>query len=271
MDIPVEPSAWAIAFGVILFLAGTIRGLVWIIQKINEKQDIRSGLIQETGPSGLAQNLPEDFQPSWLEVVLLLFSAVACTYFLPLATPIVLIGGGVLMLRQRGVHVLKLWQWHTSEIGSYLVQGVDRYLVIFTPMLLLAAGSVLVFRVFGGQAEPQPVVLDFLAKENHREVLVLLLLAVVIAPVWEELAFRGILYPLLRGVRDRIFAVLVTGIIFGFVHGHGPAFIPLTFLGCALAWCYEQTGKLGYCIGLHAAFNAATSIYLLLIKYAPGG
>jgi len=228
MDVPVEPSAWAITFAVSLFLAGIIRGLIWIIQKKNETQDYESGLFDVSAEPGLARNLPENFKFTWPEVILLLLAAVVCTYALPLATPFVLIGGGVLLLRQKKVEILRLWQWNSSELGSYLIQGLDRYLVIFIPMVVLAGGSVLAFKLFGGQAEPQPIIQDFLALEDRRQVLILVLTAVVIAPIWEELAFRGILYPMFRGLQDRIFAMLVTGIIFGMVHGHGPAFIPLT-------------------------------------------
>jgi|GEM_PF-2725830 len=271
MDIPVEQSTWAITFASLLFLAGIVRGLVWIIQKKNEIQDQVSGPIQEPADAGLVQNIPEEFKPTWLDVGLLLLAGAICMRFFPILTPIVMTGAGVFLLNKGGVSVLRLWQWNPSDIGSYLAQGIDRYLLIFIPMAFLAAGSMVAFKLAGGEAEPQPVVLEFLEMENHQGVIFFVIMAVVVAPIWEEVVFRGILYPLFRGMRDRVFAVLVTGILFGLVHAHGPAFVPLTFLGCVLAWFYERTGKLGYCIGLHASFNAATAITLLLVKYAPSG
>ncbi|MEM6886305.1 MAG: CPBP family intramembrane glutamic endopeptidase [Verrucomicrobiota bacterium] len=266
-----EESAWAFAFGVLLLITGSVRGMIWIIQRKNERQDQISVLVETPADSGLAPNLPKDFKPTLVEVGILLAAGVLCAVYFPIGVPVVLIGGGVLMLHQHGVSVLQLWQWNSREIGSYLVQGMDRYLLIVVPMALLTAGSALAFKLAGATPEPQPVIVEFLQADDHRGVITLLVMAVVIAPLWEEIVFRGILYPLLRGLQNRIFAVLVTGILFGLLHDHPPAYIPLAFLGIILAWCYEKTGKLGYCIALHACFNAATAIGLLLIKYAPSG
>ncbi len=271
MDLPVDQSTWAIAFASLLFTAGIVRGLIWLIQWNNEKKDRDAGWLPEPVDSGLAANLPDEFQPKWLDVGIIFLVGAVCFRFIPILAPVLCIVIGVILLQNRGVDVLRMWQWNPRNVGEYLLRGLDRYLLLFIPFALLAGASMIVFRLFGGEDLAQPVVKDFMEMDDPKGVIIFVVLAVVVAPLWEETAFRGILYPLLRGVRDRVFAVLATGVLFGLVHGHGPAFIPLTFLGIALAWLYERSGRLGYCIGLHASFNAATAITLLLVKYAPNG
>ena len=77
---------------------------------------------------------------------------------------------------------------------------------------------------------------------------------VVIAPIVEELIFRGAGFGLLRRFGATI-AILVTAFAFAAIHGLFEAF-PLLFLfGAGLAWLRERTGSVYPCIVLHGAFN----------------
>jgi uncharacterized protein len=84
-------------------------------------------------------------------------------------------------------------------------------------------------------------------------------LVTVIAPIAEELFFRGYFFAALRNWRGPLPAALVTGVVFGAIHvGSAPvAFLaPLALLGfllCVLRW---QTGSLLPCLAAHAANNA---------------
>ena len=84
------------------------------------------------------------------------------------------------------------------------------------------------------------------------------LLTCVVAPVCEELFFRGFLFGALRrhGV---IVATLITGLAFGAAHvASAPiAFIvPLAALGMILCLIYERTRSLYPCMALHALNNS---------------
>jgi CAAX protease family protein len=84
-------------------------------------------------------------------------------------------------------------------------------------------------------------------------------LVTVIAPVAEELLFRGFFFTALRGWRGPWVAALVTGLVFGAIHvASAPvAFLaPLALLGfllCLLRW---KTGSLLPCMSVHALNNA---------------
>ncbi len=89
------------------------------------------------------------------------------------------------------------------------------------------------------------------------------LLAVVIAPVVEELLFRGVLLPALTryaGVKPAIVAVSV---LFALVHGHLPSAVPLFILSAALSLAYIYRGSLVTSIAMHAFFNGMTIAVIL--------
>ncbi len=98
----------------------------------------------------------------------------------------------------------------------------------------------------------------------------LILLAVVIAPISEELFFRGVLF---RTVRDRHgfwAAALASGVPFGLVHYvQAPAIDALVlqatmvFTGIGLAWIYERRGSIVAPMAAHVAFNVVGLIVIL--------
>ncbi len=92
--------------------------------------------------------------------------------------------------------------------------------------------------------------------------------AVLLVPVAEELLFRGILYPTLKGLGWPRLAFWGTAILFGAVHLTLMTFVPLTFLGLCLAWLYEKTGNLLASIFAHSLFNLANLLLLVLSRQA---
>jgi membrane protease YdiL (CAAX protease family) len=89
----------------------------------------------------------------------------------------------------------------------------------------------------------------------------------VIAPICEELFFRGFLFGVLRDRKLRIagqdastlMAAVVVGILFGLAHaGSAPAedLVPLGFLGFVLCLVRWRTGSLYPCMLLHSANNS---------------
>ncbi len=81
----------------------------------------------------------------------------------------------------------------------------------------------------------------------------------VVAPICEEFLFRGFIFAALRNWRGPWPAAIITGILFGLVHGlSAPAvdLLPLAFLGIVLCVVYQLTGSLYPCIALHLLNNA---------------
>ena len=84
---------------------------------------------------------------------------------------------------------------------------------------------------------------------------------VCVAPVAEELFFRGFFYRALRSRYSVLGAALIDGLVFGAIHwdfsGDGALILPpLAALGFMFCLVYEKTGSLYPVIALHAVNNA---------------
>ncbi len=93
----------------------------------------------------------------------------------------------------------------------------------------------------------------------------LAIMAVAIAPVAEEMLFRGILYPVIKAAGYPRLALWGTSILFGASHLNLATFLPLTFLALALTWLYEKTDNLLAPILAHSLFNTA-NFFLLVFE-----
>lgn len=88
-------------------------------------------------------------------------------------------------------------------------------------------------------------------------------LAIVLAPVIEELLFRGIFYPAIKSAGYPHLALWGTSIMFGLVHSSLLAFIPLTVFAVILAKLYDRTGNLFAPIITHCTFNGINFILVV--------
>lgn len=77
----------------------------------------------------------------------------------------------------------------------------------------------------------------------------------VIAPIVEELTFRGLGHSLLRRALGRWPAILIGGVSFGLAHGLVEALTVLVPFGIGLAYLRERTDSVVPGMVVHAAFN----------------
>lgn len=80
--------------------------------------------------------------------------------------------------------------------------------------------------------------------------------AIVLAPVSEEILFRGILYPAIKLRGYPKIALISTSLVFALIHGSLMTLVPLFFLSLVFVWLYERTGTLAAPIVAHSFFNA---------------
>ena len=177
--------------------------------------------------------------------------------------------GDVVMV---GVLVFWLRRWHPEwraamvlppaqdRIWRDLLFGAIAGLILVPTVGLISGGVAALFREAIGHdvSVPDQVApgLSLVAKSF------LVVLAVLIAPISEELFFRGVLF---RTVRDRHgfwAAALASAIPFGLVHYvPSPAIdalvlqITMVFTGLGLAWIYERRGTVIAPTAAHMVFN----------------
>jgi hypothetical protein len=84
-------------------------------------------------------------------------------------------------------------------------------------------------------------------------------LTCIVAPIGEEILFRGFIFTALRDWRGTPPAALLTGVLFGAVHvGSAPTLdlVPLAALGVGLCLLYRRTGSLYPCFVAHSLNNS---------------
>jgi len=88
---------------------------------------------------------------------------------------------------------------------------------------------------------------------------------IVLAPIAEEVLFRGYLYGRLRRILPLWLAILITSALFGFVHGQWNVGIDVFILSIVLCCLREVTGNIWAGILLHMMKNGL-AFYLLFIN-----
>ncbi|HEY5481262.1 MAG TPA: CPBP family intramembrane glutamic endopeptidase [Verrucomicrobiae bacterium] len=88
--------------------------------------------------------------------------------------------------------------------------------------------------------------------------------AVLLAPVTEEVLFRGILYPAIKQFGYPRLALWITSLLFAAVHMNTVTFVPLAALALVLTALYEWTDNLLAPVMAHVLFNALNFAMLLV-------
>ncbi len=96
--------------------------------------------------------------------------------------------------------------------------------------------------------------------------LVLAVLAIFLAPVAEEILFRGVMYPAVKQAGFPRLALWGVSLLFACVHFNLVTFVPLLVLALVLTALYERTDNLLAPIAAHALFNALNFAKLYLLE-----
>jgi membrane protease YdiL (CAAX protease family) len=141
--------------------------------------------------------------------------------------------------------------------------GAGLGVVAWVGTSVLAAAIVLLLESLGMEVEPQAAVQ---AIERVEPWLVVLAL-VILAPIAEEIFFRGVVFNALRREGGRRWAYAGSALLFAVIHLDYVVLVPLFLLGLALAWLYERTSNLLAPIAMHATVNAISVAFALLVRF----
>ncbi len=140
----------------------------------------------------------------------------------------------------------------TSKRATLLVTAPAIALTI--PALFLSLGSVTgwLAQVF----PPSDWELAYFASLGSGSIAAVLLVC-ILAPVLEEMLFRGIVLRSFLQQYPKWTAIVGSATLFGFAHLNLYQFVCALMLGIFLGWLYERTQSLLPCIWLHGLFNAS--------------
>jgi uncharacterized protein len=110
--------------------------------------------------------------------------------------------------------------------------------------------------------ERQDLIGMFAHADSPVLLVVMLVLAIVMAPLTEELVFRAGLFRYLRTRLPRAAALLLPSLVFAGLHLNLASFAQLVVLAIVFSLAYERTGHIGTTIVAHALFNLNTIVLI---------
>ena len=195
------------------------------------------------------------------------FAALGDRVGLPLALGVLLFQTLVILVAIRSL-VLRKYGLHWADLGlrPATPQWIRRGLALALLMLpMVALINVILIPRLAGEDFHNPQLYAVAPDGFSWPALIsMLVMAGFVAPLGEELAFRGLLFPWLRGQLGAGAGAVVSGLVFAILHGV-PVLIPaLTAIGIALALLYHRCGSLWPVIVAHGTFNA----FMVIALYA---
>lgn len=112
---------------------------------------------------------------------------------------------------------------------------------------------------------PQDSILLFRSMDSPLMVIAMIVLAVIVAPIVEEIIFRAGVFRFLKGRVPYIGAILISSLVFGLVHANIQSFAGLVAVGACLCVAYELSGNLKVAMFFHGFFNLNTLLLLLML------
>ncbi len=131
---------------------------------------------------------------------------------------------------------------------------------------LLHSLSLHLFTRWGGPAGDQPAIQWLLNNHDPLFRSLLFVQAVMIAPLCEELFFRGLLLQALRRHYSTPMAIGLSAFFFAAFHFNLPATLPLFAIASGFAVAYLYTRSLAAAIVMHAAYNLINYAWAIWLK-----
>ena len=168
--------------------------------------------------------------------------------------------GTVVLAQRRGAAV---WGGFAREVWARdlvvgVVVGVATQLVLL-PALYLPLRSVIDVDELSAPAE------DLLGGLGGASLIAIGIGVVFVAPVVEELFFRGLLLRALAARWSMATGVIGSAVIFGATHFQPLQFPGLVLAGLVFAGAVVRAGRLGASIAVHVGFNATTFLLLTMV------
>ena len=169
-------------------------------------------------------------------------------------------------LRFRGFNVSSLAGLSKPGFGRILSTG---FVLLLAAYPLIAVTDALIQRFTGVGPSRQEIVELFSNSQALDQRIMIIILAVAIAPITEEFIFRFFFYSLIKRYFGRAIGLVVNSLLFAAVHAHLPSFAPLLVLGACFTIAFEWSGSILVSMAMHTLFNSATLVILAFPQTVP--
>ena len=155
------------------------------------------------------------------------------------------------------------FQFNFLPIKDSLFQGFKGFLMII-PFVLLV--SLIMNALIENQNGSNPLLEIVLNNNNYFSFILLFLTTTFLAPLFEEVIFRGVLLPILSRDFGIILGIIISAFIFALAHLSISEMPPLFTLGVGLGITRLISGKLSSSIFMHSLWNGMTFLNLFLLR-----
>lgn len=131
------------------------------------------------------------------------------------------------------------------------------------PLIILASKlyQLLLALLLRNEPELQEVV-EIVSRDMSLLKILYISMAVFVAPVYEELLYRGVFFPFMVKRSNLAVGTVLVSVLFAVMHNNAGSLISLLLLSVILSLAYWRTASLWVSIGVHMLFNAVTIIAL---------
>jgi membrane protease YdiL (CAAX protease family) len=157
--------------------------------------------------------------------------------------------------------------WNRPGLSRALLFGVATAVLVFPGTYLLLKMSESFLSLLQETPEIQPTIQVLQVSVTVGQRIAFGFAAIVLAPIAEEVLFRGILYRYLKQLCHPHVAIIASALIFAFIHNNLMTMIPLSFFAVVLALLYDETDNLMAPIAAHALFNSVN--FILFLRQTP--
>ena len=181
-------------------------------------------------------------------------------YLLLMSTPLAILAA---LLSGRGAAPTGGWlQWHWRPAATALGRAAVTVVVVLP---LVALSGWLIEHLWPQAGGSNPLLDLVLTNPDPRALACFALTATVLAPMFEETLFRGVLLPSLARRLGPLPAVLASAAVFALAHLSLTELVPLLVLGVGLGWLRWRSGRLAASVLMHSLWNGLTFLNLLVL------
>lgn len=173
----------------------------------------------------------------------------------------VLLSLSILFLQRRYGYSIRHNLLQLHRIADVIARGMMGGFIILVGVSFV---NILLQYILHITPEPQEVVLLLLKTKTPWLFLSYAVLIVIVAPIVEEIFFRGLVYTYFRGQYGVRWAIVISGLIFSAVHMSLWAFPGIFVGGMGLAYLYERSKSLYTSILAHMVWNGVVTVILFL-------
>ncbi len=155
------------------------------------------------------------------------------------------------------------FQFNFLPVKDAVLKGVEGWLTI-VPFVLLV--SLIMNNLIDNQNGSNPLLEIVLNNNNYLSFILLFLTTTLLAPLFEEIIFRGILLPTLSRDFGIILGIIVSAFIFALAHLSLGEMPPLFVLGMGLGITRIASGSLLSSVIMHSLWNGLTFLNLFLLR-----